>query len=437
MKAFARSVLTRASSPESSNLSNPHEWLVEYAGGGLTDAGTRVNKKTALSIGAVFGCCRILAETLASMPKELFEKISPTERRLATDHPDFEIINSMPSRVQTAFSHEESSMFNSALLGNSFSRIRRTNSGLLGAIEFIECGKIQTFQDDNTGELFYRNSETGEIILQDEMLHFHGPGFNGLTGMSVLGHARETFGHSLALKKFNSEFFGKGANFKGVLEHPAVLRSKTAGRISKSFMKSWRNVNHEIPVLEEGMKFQKITIPPNDAQFIETNQFSVEEITRFFRIPLSMINRPAAGDKKDIENEILGFQKFTMLPWIRRFEEEYNRKLYAGTPYFVSYNVNELLRGDFKGMAEAFRLLFQNNAINGNEIRAAFGYNPHPNGDKFFVNGAMVPTDLIDDWVKSKTQVPEPEPEDPEVDEDEDETDEDLDNDNDNLKDND
>ena len=230
------------------------------------------------------------------------------------------------------------------------------------------------------------------------MLHVPGFGFNGLRGFSPIGVARQAIGLGLATEKFGSKFFGNGAKSSVILEHPNKLDDPTAARIAASWDAAHGGLenSHKAAVLEEGMKVTQTSIPNDDAQFLETRKFQVSEIARLYRVPPHMIGDLERATFSNIEQMSLEFVIYSLLPWIKRWEQELNRKLLTEDEkrhrtVFIKFNLDFLMRGDSQARSEFYNKLFTLGSMSPNDIREFENMNPVDKGDQYFVPLNMVP----------------------------------------------
>jgi HK97 family phage portal protein len=238
--------------------------------------------------------------------------------------------------------------------------------------------------------------EMGEFVLkEDEVLHIPGLGFDGLVGYSPIAMAKNAVGMILACEEYGASFFANGANPGGVLEHPGVLKDPAKVRESWNSVYRGSNNAHKIAVLEEGMKYQQIGIPPEEAQFLETRKFQLNEIARLYRIPPHMIGDLDKSSFNNIEQQSLEFVKYTLDPWVIRWEQSLQKALLLPSEkgkYFIKLNVDGLLRGDYQSRMNGYAVGRQNGWFSANDIREMENMNPIPDeegGNLYLINGAM------------------------------------------------
>lgn len=372
---------------------------------GRTTSGKPVNERTAMQTTAVYACVRILAEAVASLPLHVYEYQDDGGKKLVHDHPLYYLLHDEPNPEMTSFVFRETLMSHLLIWGNAYAQIIRDGAGRVLGLYPLLPDKMEVQRDDK-GNIYYvysRNSdenptfkEYGNIKLKaEDVLHIPGLGFDGLIGYSPIAMAKNAVGMTLACEEYGASFFANGANPGGVLEHPGVL--KDPSKVRESWNSVYRGVNnaHKIAVLEEGMKYQQIGIPPEEAQFLETRKFQINEITRLYRIPPHMVGDLDKSSFSNIEQQSLEFVKYTLDPWVIRWEQSLQRSLLLPGEkgkYFIKLNVDGLLRGDYQSRMNGYAVGRQNGWFSANDIREMENMNPIPDeegGNLYLVNGAM------------------------------------------------
>lgn len=372
---------------------------------GRTTSGKPVNERTAMQTTAVYACVRILAEAIASLPLHVYEYQDDGGKKLVHDHPLYYLLHDEPNPEMTSFVFRETLMSHLLIWGNAYAQIIRDGAGRVLGLYPLLPDKMDVQRDDR-GNIYYvysRNSdenpmfkEYGNIKLKaEDVLHIPGLGFDGLIGYSPIAMAKNAVGMTLACEEYGASFFANGANPGGVLEHPGVL--KDPSKVRESWNSVYRGVNnaHKIAVLEEGMKYQQIGIPPEEAQFLETRKFQINEIARLYRIPPHMVGDLDKSSFSNIEQQSLEFVKYTLDPWVIRWEQSLQRSLLLPGEkgkYFIKLNVDGLLRGDYQSRMNGYAVGRQNGWFSANDIREMENMNPIPDeegGNLYLVNGAM------------------------------------------------
>lgn len=384
---------------------------------GRTTSGKPVNERTAMQTTAVYACVRILAEAVASLPLHVYEYQDDGGKKLVHDHPLYYLLHDEPNPEMTSFVFRETLMSHLLIWGNAYAQIIRDGAGRVLGLYPLLPDKMDVQRDDR-GNIYYvysRNSdenpmfkEYGDIRLKaEDVLHIPGLGFDGLIGYSPIAMAKNAVGMTLACEEYGASFFANGANPGGVLEHPGVL--KDPSKVRESWNSVYRGVNnaHKIAVLEEGMKYQQIGIPPEEAQFLETRKFQINEIARLYRIPPHMVGDLDKSSFSNIEQQSLEFVKYTLDPWVIRWEQSLQRSLLLPGQkgkYFIKLNVDGLLRGDYQSRMNGYAVGRQNGWFSANDIREMENMNPIPDeqgGNLYLINGAM--TKLEDAGAFAKT----------------------------------
>jgi len=386
---LSRLFKTRASPKNSSWFSPPSFFF------GTSSSGKAVNEKIALQTTAVYACVRILAETIASLPFHTY-RYTLNGKEKAIEHPIYYLLHSEPNPEMTSFVFRETLMSHLLLWGNAYAQIIRDGRGrVLGLYPLLP--NRMSVNRNNQGELVYQYEKDGQtyFLRSYEVLHIPGLGFDGLIGYSPIAMAKNAIGMAIATEEYGAKFFDNGANPGGVLEHPGVVKDPARIRESWNAVYQGSSNAHRVAVLEEGMKFQSIGIPPEQAQFLETRKFQLNEIARIFRIPPHMIGDLEKSSFSNIEQQSLEFVMYTLDPWVVRWEQAIQRALFTENEkrqYFVKFNVDGLLRGDYQSRMNGYAVGRQNGWLSANDIRELENLNRIPEdlgGDLYLINGNM------------------------------------------------
>ena len=372
---------------------------------GRTTSGKPVNERTAMQTTAVYACVRILAEAIASLPLHVYSYREDGGKELVHDHPLYGLLHDEPNPEMTSFVFRETLMSHLLIWGNAYAQIVRDGAGRVLGLYPLLPNQMDVDRDAN-GRLVYTYSRQsdenpnfktmGDIILRrEDVLHIPGLGFDGLIGYSPIAMAKNAVGMTLACEEYGASFFANGANPGGVLEHPGVLKDPSKVRESWNSVYRGSNNAHKIAVLEEGMKYQQIGIPPEEAQFLETRKFQINEIARLYRIPPHMVGDLEKSSFSNIEQQSLEFVKYTLDPWVVRWEQALQKALLLPGEkgkYFIKFNVDGLLRGDYASRMNGYATGRQNGWFSANDIREMENMNPisdEEGGNLYLVNGGM------------------------------------------------
>lgn len=391
-------------------LSRPAQWLIDWVSGGAeTVAGIRVNHESALRLSAVYACVRVISETVASLPLHVYERLEPRGKQRLYDHPVTALVHDAPNEYMTAMSFWETLVSHAVLWGNGFARIDSAGSWPR-AMQIMTPDRMNVTVVEGALRYEWRDPITNKstVSTASEMLHVPGLGFNGITGYSPIELAKQNIGLGLAAEQYGGAFFGNSGRPSGVLTHPGVLDTDKNPATTARLRKDWKRIyggaqTGTVAVLEEGMKFEPITMPHDDAQFIETRKFQIEEIARLYRVPLHKIGHLEHATFSNIQHQSLEFLMDTIRPWLVRICQEVNRKLLGSgnRNLYVAHTVEDILRGDIQTRFSAYATARQWGWMSANEIRELEDTNPIDGGDVYFVPLNMGPAGGADKPVLS------------------------------------
>lgn len=375
---------------------------------GRSTSGKNVNERTAMQVAAVYACVRVLSESVASLPLDLFRYRSTTGSEKDRSLPLYRVLHDEPNPEMTSFTWRETAMSHLLLWGNHYSQVIRNNAGQVMGLYPLLPDRMKVNRDDRTGEIYYVYTVSRDEVVPgvkagqpvrleaEDVLHIPGLGFDGLIGYSPIAMLRNSIGSAIAADEYGARFFENGATPSGVLEHPGIL--KDPAKLRESWHQTYGGSGNagKVAVLEEGVKFVSISLSPADAQLIETRKFQISEIARIFRVPPHMIGDLEKATFSNIEQQSLEFVKYTLDPWLARWEQAMNRRLLNSIEkkdHYIQFNAEGLLRGDLKSRNEAYAVARQNGWMSANDIRAKEGMDMIPaelGGDRYLCNGNMV-----------------------------------------------
>lgn len=373
--------------------------------GGST-SGKVVTERSAMQMTAVYSCVRILAEAVAGLPVHVYRYLPDGSKEKALDHPLYLLLHDEPNPEMSSFVFRETLMTHLLLWGNAYAQIIRNGKGEVIALYPLMPNKMSVDRDEK-GQLYYTYQRSSEeaptmqgstvILSPYEVLHIPGLGFDGLVGYSPIAMAKNAIGMAIACEEYGAKFFANGAAPGGVLEHPGTV--KDPQRIRESWQSTFggsANAN-KIAVLEEGMKYTPISISPEQAQFLETRKFQINEIARIFRVPPHMVGDLEKSSFSNIEQQSLEFVKYTLEPWVIRWEQSLARSLLSQqekAQLFIKFNLEGLLRGDYQSRMNGYATARQNGWMSANDIRELENLDRIPaeeGGDLYLINGNMLP----------------------------------------------
>lgn len=373
--------------------------------GGST-SGKAVTERSAMQMTAVYSCVRILAEAIAGLPLHLYRYTPDGSKVKAVDHPLYLLLHDEPNPEMSSFVFREALMTHLLLWGNAYAQIIRNGKGEVIALYPLMPNRMSVDRDEH-GQLYYTYTRASDeaptmngmtvLLPPSDVLHIPGLGFDGLVGYSPIAMAKNAIGLAIATEEYGAKFFANGAAPSGVLEHPGTI--KDPSRVREAWMSQFGGSANsgKVAVLEEGMKYTPISISPEQAQFLETRKFQINEIARIFRIPPHMVGDLEKSSFSNIEQQSLEFVKYTLDPWVIRWEQSIQRALLRPEEkkrYFAKFNVEGLLRGDYQSRMNGYAVARQNGWMSANDIRELENLDRIPaeaGGDLYLVNGNMLP----------------------------------------------
>lgn len=375
-----------------------------YMGG--SSAGKNVNERSAMQMTAVYSCVRILAEAVAGLPLHLYRYKEDGGKERAIDNNLYHLLHDEPNKEMSSFIFRETLMTHLLLWGNAYAQIIRNGKGEVVALYPLMPNKMQVDRDEN-GELYYiytRSSDEAKTmdgvtvyLTPGEVLHIPGLGFDGLVGYSPIAMAKNAIGLAIATEEYGAKFFANGAAPSGVLEHPGTIKDPSRLRENWNSTFGGSANSGKVAVLEEGMKYTPISISPEQAQFLETRKFQIDEIARIFRVPPHMVGDLEKSSFSNIEQQSLEFVKYTLDPWVIRWEQSLSRALLnedEKRKYFFKFNLEGLLRGDYESRMSGYAVARQNGWMSANDIRELENMDKIPaedGGNLYLINGNMLP----------------------------------------------
>ena len=373
---------------------------------GGSSSGKNVTERSAMQMTAVYSCVRILAEAVAGLPLHFYRYKDDGSKEKATDHTLYKLLHDEPNPEMSSFVFRETLMTHLLLWGNAYAQIIRNGKGEIIALYPLMPNKMQVDRDEN-GEIYYiyqRSNEEAKTmegstvyLRKTDVLHIPGLGFDGLVGYSPIAMAKNAIGLAIATEEYGAKFFANGAAPSGVLEHPGTIKDPSRVREAWQSQFGGSGNSGKVAVLEEGMKYTPISISPEQAQFLETRKFQINEIARIFRVPPHMVGDLEKSSFSNIEQQSLEFVKYTLDPWVIRWEQSLSRSLLSNdekNSYFFKFNVEGLLRGDYQSRMNGYAIARQNGWMSANDIRELENLDkisPEDGGDLYLINGAMLP----------------------------------------------
>lgn len=379
-------------------LSDPNHWLIRQVGGGSTRAGVSVNEHSAMTLPAVYRAIAVIASAMAQVPCQLMQRTGHstltgrTTSRAATEHPLYDVVAHRWNPRQTSHKGRQTTFGHAAGWGNGYVEIERTRGGqpvgLWGLLPDRTAPELvgdQLVYNTNINNRRFR-------LPSEDVLHFASMGWDGYVGLSPIALARQAVGLGLAAEAFGAGFFANDAKSGGVLIHPGKLSDPAKGRVRDDFEKQGGLDNaHRVKVLEEGMKWIATTIPPEDAQFLGTQEWTVAQVARMFGVPLFLLfsHEKATSWGSGLEEMSRAFVRWTLADWAVSAEQEMNAKLLTpaerAAGYYFKFNLNAYLRGDTAARRGMYKDGITDGWLSRNEARELEDLNPVDGLDDFLV----------------------------------------------------
>ena len=358
---------------------------------------TTIDNDKALTLTAVWCAIRLLSESVSSLPCSVYTKQPNGDKVEDPKNRIYDLIKYRPNRYQNKITFFEYIMMSICTDGNSYVQIVRDGSGRPSQLIPISPDTVDVVIND--GELFYQIDSVG-ILDSADVLHFKTLTDNGIDGISPIDQCKKALSWALNLEEYGDTFFKNGAKPSSVLSTDRALSEQAIERLKNSFSNTYaklKNSNSTI-ILEEGLSFTPISISPEQAQFLSSRQFSIEEVARIFNIPPHMLKDLSKSSFNNIEMQSQEFVTYTLMPYITRIENEMNYKLFRSNDVgktFIEFNVNGLLRGDVKTRNEAYKTAITNGYMSINEVRQKENLNSIEGGDKHFMQLNMTTIEKI------------------------------------------
>jgi HK97 family phage portal protein len=360
--------------------------LAEYQDGGAHSGVAGV-----LALSTANACVQLLAGTQASLPLMVYRTDRDGRRSVAADHPLYRVLHDSPNADQTALDYWEFVCACLELHGNAYSEVERGSDGRVIALSPPLVPEAVSVKRRDNGDLEYRWNEGSRqrVETQQRILHIRGFGGSPLGGLSTLSLGRQVFGMARSINRAAQETFRNGARPSGVMSIDKALtkdqRNEAETRLQEKYQGT---VNAGVPmILDNGLKWQSISINPEDAQMLESRSFSVEEICRLFQVPPHMVGHTQNSTSwgTGLEQQTLGFQKFTLRRRLKRIEQALEKQLLTprdrSEGITIEFNLEGLLRADSKARSEFYGKMTVIGAMTINEVRALENLPPVEGGD--------------------------------------------------------
>ncbi|HET8684985.1 MAG TPA: phage portal protein [Micromonosporaceae bacterium] len=394
---MGRGLLARTVPPparrSSSGIATPEKWVEEwFKGGSATASGVFVSEETALHYSPFFAGVNAISSDIGKLPLPLYERLEPKGKRRAREHPLYRVLHDEPNPLMPPIALRRTAQGHALTWGTGYINVVRNGAGDVTELWPLRPDRIKPdIKRTGPGRMsvtyLYQDDVNGirTRLFLDEVLPIGGLGYDGIRGYSVVGFARQSIGLGLATEMFGAALFGNGARPGGVLKHPKRLSGDAHKRLQADWENGHRGLDRaqRVAILEEGVEWQSIGIPPEDAQFLETRRFGVEEMCRWLRIPPHKIQHLERSTNNNIEHQGLEYVADTLLGWLVTWDQSIHQRLLTALEkdrYFAEHVVDGLLRADLKTRYEAYAIARNWGWMSADDINEIENRNPLPDG---------------------------------------------------------
>ncbi|MBU2548373.1 MAG: phage portal protein [Proteobacteria bacterium] len=351
-----------------------------------------------MKVAAVNRCVRILAETIASLPLQVYERMTDGGRRLAVNHPLYDVLHRRPNAYQTSYEFRE--LIQGALLlwGNAYAEILRDGQGRVKEVRPLITDRMKVAVDNGRVVYAYTKPDGQQVqVSSQRVLHLRDMSFtSGVMGTSRVNQCCDCIGLARATEEYGSRFFSNNARPGGILTTEKHLTPESKARLKEQWESAHASLSnaHRVAVLEDGLQWTQIGMTSQDAQFLETRRFQIKDIARIFGVPLHMLGDNEHNTYNNAEHQSMEFVAFTVRPWLVRWEQTLQESLLSESDrkrFFIEFNVDGLLRGDAKSRFESYALGRQHGWLSVNDVRRLENMDPVSGGDNYLQPVNMAP----------------------------------------------
>ncbi len=376
--------------------------MIRWSGGEPSHSGERVTVDKALQLDAVWACARLVAQTIATLPVMLYERQADGQPKAATEHPLYRVIHDRPNVDMTAVEFWTAIIACKLLWGNGYGIIRRRQDGSVISIDLMRTDRVSVdLQRDGSRTYTYVFNGLTTVYQEEDVLHLKGFSLDGMTGMSVIAAGRHSLGAAIGAERVAGSIFKHGMRPSGYFKIPQFLSKENRVK-AREYVQSFTGSENtgKVPMVEGGWEFQALSIPPNDAQLLETRSFNIEQICRWFGVPPSLVGHTEKTTSwgTGLEQINLGFLTYTLRAHLKEIEQALSAKcLKPGERerFYPEFNVEGLLRADSAGRAAFYHSMVTDGIMTPNEARKLENLPPRPGGDLLFMQGAMMPLQML------------------------------------------
>jgi len=390
---------------------------ISVIGGAPTSAGVKISPESAMAISTVYACVSKISQTVAALDRKIYKSTEAGRDEQA--HPALPLLTNMADEVTTSFNFWESIISDSLMYGCGFAKVEKNGNGQPAKLVWLPAVQVHLEERQNQ-ETLYHFTRFNERTRRNETVYTYRaadliivPAFRSVSPINL---HRETIGLARAAEDFGASFFGSGGHLSGVLTVEGGLSDEQFQALSNSWQSKYHGNNgaHATAILEHGINYERIGIPPDQAQFIETRKISAQEIARIFNVPAALIGLETNVTYSNVEQQSIFFATYTITPLVKRLEEELNEKLFSpkerASGMHVDFDLSSLLRADVDSRSEFYVKMLSHGVMSVNEVRKIEGLNPIAEGDQHVVQSGFVPLDALEEIHTAEVSANEAEP---------------------------
>lgn len=358
------------------------------------NSGAVVNKKTAMSFTPVWCAVKLLSESISQIPIEICEKTSDGDIVKRHDHVLTKMLTLNPNHYQTKIDFFSKIIVDLCLDGNSYVKIERDNRGIPKYLYCLKADDVEVKYYE--GDLYYSNKDSNETYSSKDVLHFKSLSTDGYIGVSPIQQCKNAIGWGIAVETYGNTFFSNGAKLSGVLSTDRQMSELAIERLRNSFQEQYASLNdaNKTLILEEGLKFQQVSISNEQAQFLSSRDMAIQEVARVFNLPPHMLKDLSKSSFNNIEQQSTEFVRYSVMPYLSNMEAEMNLKLFREDEQgkvFTNFDANSLLRGSPNDRASFYEKMVKIGAMTINEVRDKENMNQVENGDLLYLPSNLLP----------------------------------------------
>lgn len=370
--------------------------------------GIPVSQNTIWNLSAVWRAVDVLSSNIAMLPLHLYKRTETGKERV-TNH-QAAILIRRPNEYNSSFDFRKLAMINLVIWGNAYIYIQRSSSGKPIALHNIHPAEVEVNVIELRRFYTFSSSKLGiekTTVSDFDMIHLMNMSVDGIKGRSVLSVARESLNLTYQSQKFGLDFYENGAQMSGVVSVDKPLSDQAFSRLKTQFDNRYTGIKNRqsTTILEGGMKYDRVSIPPNDAQFLETRKFQIPEIARWFGVPPHKLYDLERATFSNIEHQGIEYVTDSIMSHTQNWVEWLNLRLLTfaeSANYYFHFELKKLMQADSQVRAEFYNKMFMAGVLSPKQIAELEEIESYEGSDRHYVQGAMIPTDKVDEFISKQ-----------------------------------